>query len=142
MHISRARRVLIIALPLALHAPALATKPCPPSPCATEGGAISIAKCRSIAAWVATGTISEVVHHEQGYPLLRDFAEFTFNVTAWEKGAAKQRALRFRVAWCENSQPLPRDTSGTFRFFGLPLPSDPSLPNLYIHFEPVQPQRQ
>jgi hypothetical protein len=122
------------ALPPAAHA----TKPCLPPPCETGGGAIDVAKCREIAAWVATGTITGVVHHEQGSPLFKDFAEFTFTVRTQEKGAGLVgREIRFAVGWCENAQPLPKDTSGTFRMFGLALPADPSIPNQYLHFEPV-----
>lgn len=106
------------------------------------GGAIDLAKCQSLADWIATGTITGVVHHEQGYSLLKDFAELTFVVQAWEKGSGKVgQELRFQVGWCENMQPVPEDTSGTFRFYGLPLPKDSSLPNQYLYFEPVKVQR-
>jgi|SRR5664279_1352248 len=126
----------------ALLPPAFATKPCLPSPCETRGGTIDVAKCQGLADWIATGTITNVVHHEQGDPLFKDFAEFTFTVQSLEKGTGLVgREIRFQVGWCENSQPLPKDTSGTFRIFGLPLPKDPSIPNQYFHFEPINAQR-
>jgi len=134
-------RVILITLGVtALQPPGFATKPCLPSPCETKGGTIDVARCQILADWIATGTITSVVHHEQGYPLLKDFAEFTFTVQTSEKGASMVgREIRFQVGWCENSQPLPKDTSGTFRIFGLPLPKDASLPNQYLHFEPLIP---
>jgi hypothetical protein len=137
-----AYRILLISLIFcAAGAPLLATQPCMPSPCATAGK-IDLGKCRNLADWVATGTISRVVHHEEGYPLFKDFAEFTFTVKKWEKGSGKVGSeRRFKVGWCQNYLQLPRDTSGTFRFFGLPLPRDPSLPNQYLYFEPVQARR-
>jgi hypothetical protein len=132
-------RVMLIAVGVAaLQSPVLATKPCLPSPCETTGGTIDRAKCQRLADWIATGTMTSVVQHEQGYPLLKDFAEFTFTVQTWEKGNGKiGREFRFQVGWCENSQPLPKDTSGTFRVFGLPLPKDPSVPNQYLNLEPI-----
>ena len=137
-------RVLLISLVFgALHAPVLATQPCLPSPCSTVGGTVDLAQCRKLAGWIATGTITRVVHHEEGYPVFKDFAEFTFTIKTWEKNAVKsRRELRFQVGWCNNTQPVPKDTSGTFRFFGLPLPKDPSLANQYLYFEPVQARRQ
>jgi hypothetical protein len=136
-------RVMLIALGVAVvQPPALATKPCLPSPCETKGGTIDAAKCRNLADWVATGTITNVVHHEQGDPLFKDFAEFTFTAQTSEKGASMVgREIRFQVGWCENAQPLPKDTSGAFRIFGLPLPKDASIPNQYLHFEALKVQR-
>jgi hypothetical protein len=119
-----------------LSGPAGATKPCPPEPCRTPSGSLDPRKCGERAAWVAVGEIADVVHHEQGPPLLKDFAEFTFRVSAWEKRASSQPSeLRFRVGWCDNPRELPKDHSGRFRFYGLPFPSDPSLPNTYIDFQ-------
>jgi hypothetical protein len=123
---------------LATAGPSLATKPCIPGPCEAPGGGTDLKRCQSVADWVAVGTITKVVRHEQGPPLNKDFAEFTFTVNTWEKGAGKPlQEIRFQVGWCENTRPLPRDTSGLFRFFGPALPADPSLPNHYLHFEPV-----
>jgi hypothetical protein len=126
----------------ALQPPLFATKPCLPSPCETKGGTIDVARCQSLADWIAIGTITNVIHHEQGAPLFKDFAEFTFTVQTSEKGTNMVgREIRFQVGWCENSQPLPKDTSGRFRIFGLPLPKDASVPNRYLHFEPLEVQR-
>ena len=76
---------VLIAVP---SSPALSTKPCPPPPCESHGK-LDPEKCQTLAAWVAVGTISNVVHHEQGPPLSKDFAEFTLTVQKWEKGAGK-----------------------------------------------------
>ncbi len=92
-----------------------------------------------LSAWVAVGTIEDVVHHETGPPLLKDFAEFTFRVQRWEKGSSPDgQKIRFRVGWCQNSQTLPKDTSGPFRFFGLALPKDSSTLPEYLHFEKLE----
>ena len=133
-------RLLIVGLVIgAVHAPALATEPCLPSPCAAADYSVDTAKCSRLAEWIATGTITSVVHHKQGDPVFKDFAEFTFTVKTSEKGAmAVGRQLRFQVGWCQNWKALPKDTSGIFRFFGLPLPADATLPNQYLFFEPVQ----
>ena len=117
---------------------ALATKPCMPGPCVGSGGGIDIRQCERIADWIAVGTISEVVHHEMGFPLLKDFAEFTFTAQSWEKGEGRVgQEIRFKVGWCENTRPLPKDTSGSFRFFGKTLATAPPFLNQYIHFEPL-----
>jgi hypothetical protein len=117
---------------------AAATKLCPPDPCRSPSGSLDAGKCRDLAAWIAVGEIVDVVHHEQGPPLQKDFAEFTLRISTWEKRADSQPAeLRFRVGWCDNAQEVPRDHAGTFRFFGLPLPSDPTRPNQYLAFEPL-----
>jgi len=113
-----------------------ATEPCLPSPCSGANQAIDTARCRGLADWVATGTITRVVHHVQGEPVFKDFADFTFTVHASEKGAMKPgREIRFQVGWCQNWLQLPKDTSGTFRFYGLPLPSDSGVPGQYLYFE-------
>jgi len=118
--------------------PARATEPCLPSPCAGANNAVDVAKCRGLADWVAIGTITSVVHHKQGDPLFKDFADFTFTVKGSEKGTLKPgRTIRFQVGWCQNWLALPKDTGGTFRFYGLPFPTDSSLPNQYLYFERV-----
>jgi hypothetical protein len=115
-----------------------ATEPCMPSPCSGANYAIDVAKCRSLADWVATGTITRVVHHRQGEPVFKDFADFTFTVKASEKGTMKPgREIAFQVGWCQNWLQLPKETSGTFRFYGLPLPADAGVPNQYLYFERV-----
>jgi hypothetical protein len=123
-------------------APAFATKPCPPPPCAARAGSVDGAKCAALAAWVAVGGISKIVHHHEGPPLSKDFAEFTFTVTSWEKGSGTPgQQIRFQVGWCENGRPLPEDTAGSFRFFGEALPADVSFAGRYLDFEAVQPAR-
>ena len=79
-------RALAIAIALAASGYSNATKPCLPSPCEAAGVGFKAEKCNAAAAWIATGTISEVVRHPQGPPLSKDFAEFTFTISAWEKG--------------------------------------------------------
>ena len=127
-----AAAAVAVALPLS----ALATKPCERSPCESESGGVDLAACARAADWIATGTITAVVHHGQGYPLLKDFADFTFVAQRWEKGAgAPGQRVRFRVGWCDNREPLPPDTSGTFRFYGEALPKDAASAPKYLHFE-------
>lgn len=119
-------------------APVRATKPCPPPVCRDDAGAIDAARCKALSDWVAIGTIGAVVHHEEPYPLLKDFAEFSFTITTPEKGPVEVgQVLRFRVGWCENSRPPPENTSGLFRFFGL-LSSDPTQPR-FLDFERAGP---
>jgi hypothetical protein len=133
------RQQLALLFIIILANPAFATTPCPPPPCRTGAGDIDVGQCRELAGWVATGKISDVVHHEEGFPLLKDFAEFTFRVDAWEKGNGKVgHALRFKVGWCDNWQTPPKDISGSFRFYGVALPQDPSTPNQFLYFEPVR----
>jgi hypothetical protein len=85
---------------------------------------------------VAVGRISKVVHHPAGYPLLKDFAQFTFTVERWEKGdRTTRRELRFKVGWCENQQEPPTDKSGQahqVRIFGAPASSSGEPRYLYI----------
>jgi hypothetical protein len=135
------RQLLALVLAICLANCAFATTPCPPPPCRNSAGDIDVDQCRALAGWVAIGKISDVAHHEEGFPLLKDFAEFTFTVDAWEKGTGKVgRALRFKVGWCDNWQTPPKDISGRFRFYGVALPTDSSTPNQFLYFEPVQPQ--
>lgn len=137
------RLLFVILIACAVQRPALATEPCLPSPCAGTNYTVDVAKCRVLADWVATGTITSVVHHQQGDPVFKDFADFTLTVKGTEKGTIKVgRTIRFQVGWCQNWLALPRDTSGTFRFFGLPLPADSSLPNQYLYFERAQAHHQ
>jgi len=132
--------VFAVLIACAVQLPAFATEPCLPSPCAGANYTVDVAKCRGLADWVATGTITRVVHHRQGDPVFKDFADFTLTVKTSEKGTIKVgQAIRFQVGWCQNWLGLPKDTNGTFRFYGLPLPADPSLPNQYLYFERVQP---
>jgi len=113
-----------------------ATKPCEASPCQASSGALDRKACEAAAAWVAVGKISKVVHHPSGYPLLKDFAQFTFTVARWEKGDGKMsRELRFKVGWCENQQEPPVDKSGqahAVRIFGAPASSAGEPRYLYL----------
>lgn len=91
----------------------LATKPCNPPPC--EG--LDDAACAKQASWVAVGKITKVVRHPTGEPTFKDFAEFTFVPSKWEKGTGPKE-LKFRVGWCNNMRQVPDATAGDFRFFG------------------------
>ena len=102
-----------------------ATKPCEASPCMTSSGAFDRKACEEAAAWVAVGKIAKVVHHPAGYPLLKDFAQFTFTVERWDKSDGKtSRELRFKVGWCDNQQSLQATNRATHTRFAcsvLPL---------------------
>jgi hypothetical protein len=89
---------------------------------------------------VAVGTVSNVVHHPEGPPLSKDFAEFTFTARRWEKGKgqANQR-YRFKVGWCENQQVLPKDTTVPFRVFGTSPGAQGEL--RYVFLEPLTSKR-
>ena len=111
-----------------------ATKPCESSPCQAPSGELDRPRCQQLAAWVAVGSISSVVHHREGPPTLKDFAEFTFRVQRWEKSTGQVgQKFRFKVGWCDNRQELPKDTSGLFRFFG--TTSTPDGKPGYLFFE-------
>jgi hypothetical protein len=137
------RKRLIVAAVVAgwcvLPAPGVhATKPCPPAPCQDPSGKFDRPSCEALADWVAEGIITKVVHHREGPPLAKDFAEFTFRVHRWEKKASGAGAeVRFKVGWCVNEQELPADTSGIFRFFGKTTASPPAGGSVYLHFERV-----
>ena len=87
----------------------LATEPCLQSPCEDSSGSLVRSKCVEAATWVAVGAVSNVVHHPEGPPLSKDFAEFTFTARRWEKGKGQAgQRYRFRVGWCDNQQELPK----------------------------------
>ncbi len=88
---------------------ALATKPCPAREC--EGRT-----CAMLADVVVEGRITQVVHHPNGEPLFKDFAEFTLVVDKVLKGKAPSK-YRFRVGWCTNARALPEDTTGAYTFY-------------------------
>ena len=103
----------VLTLLLAL---AVSTKPCPRPPC--EG--LDDSACAGKADWVAVGKITQVVHHPTGDPMHKDFAEFTFVPSKWEKkpkGDAPAK-VEFRVGWCNNTRTVPANVAGSFRFFG------------------------
>jgi hypothetical protein len=127
-----------LALGVAVTPAALATKPCPPSPCENGMGQFDRTRCEASADWIAQGTITKVVHHREGPPLAKDFADFTFRIERWEKKAdGVGPEIRFKVGWCENRQELPPRTDGLFRVFGLfPSRASPHDPR-YLFLEPV-----
>lgn len=90
----------------------LSTKPCNPPPC--EG--LDDAACAKKATWVMVGRITNVVRHPTGEPTFKDFAEFTFVPSRWEKGSGPKE-LKFRVGWCHNMREVPNPATGEFRFF-------------------------
>jgi hypothetical protein len=117
---------------------AYATKPCPQAPCHDASHRFNRSQCEQLADWVAEGRIAAVVHHPEGPPLSKDFAEFTFRITRFAKRAqGVGPEVRFRVGWCDNRQELPLNTTGVFRFFGLVSnPAAPGQPG-YLYFEPL-----
>jgi hypothetical protein len=112
-----------------------ATKPCPPLPFFDEKGNFDRDKCAERSNWIAVGTITNVVHHPEGMPLNKDFAEFTFVIAKWEKGEVKDpKKIQFRVGWCNNRQEVPADISGMFRFYGEAL-NEKAANAQYLYFE-------
>jgi len=95
----------------------ISTKPCPAPECKGES-------CRAKADYVALGTITNVVHHPEPAPLLKDFAEFTLVVTKCEKGTCPKE-IKYRVGWCTNARTLPADTKGEFIFYGKKSSAEP-----------------
>ena len=134
------RAVVAIVACLARTSVTSATEPCLRSPCEDSYGSLVRSRCVEAAAWVAVGAVSNVVHHPEGPPLSKDFAEFTFTVRRWEmgKGQANQR-YRFKVGWCENQQVLPKDTTVPFRVFGT-SPGAQGEPR-YLFLEPLTSKR-
>jgi hypothetical protein len=126
-----------LALLLALLAlPLNATKPCPPSPCLSyPGGRFDYDKCQNASDWVALGRIKNLVHHPAGYPLLKDFATFTFVVDRWLRGGDRKiREIPFTVGWCKNTQEMTGDY-GYFTFWGKNQPKVANAEWEYVYFE-------
>lgn len=100
-----------------------ATKPCPQPPCDDT----DVACWEQHASWIAVGTIGEVRRHPMGTPLMKDFASYVLQVTAWEKthDQREPRRLSMQVGWCDSAKQLPRDLSGTFRFYGKLMAAEP-----------------
>lgn len=129
-------RLLAVALLASLPTLAQATKPCPASACAGADGSIDAARCRDVASWIAVGAVAGVEHHFEGPPLAKDFATFTLKVERWEKGSyANVLEMPFQVGWCDNFEELPRDVSGSLRFYGTGTPG--SADARYLHIEPA-----
>jgi len=99
-----ATKVILFAVGVAVpRLPAFATKSCLPSPCETGGGAFDAVKCKTVADWIATGTITRIVHHQQEEPLYKDFAEFTFTARRRAKAMSMppDASLKTEAAACE-----------------------------------------
>lgn len=118
--------------------PSWATKPCGPSICNNEKD------CFKQAEWVAVGSIKNIQHDYVGPPLLKDFAQFDLFIERWEKGEDKTvKLVKFKVGWCENSQPLPISIKSKYRFFGNNSPKlpfnkkQPSASPQYLMFVPI-----
>jgi hypothetical protein len=116
-----------------------ATKPCPTPKCYNENLNFNLEECRKIADWIAVGNITDVENSEQGYPLNKNFASFTLQVSRWEKGGGEKIAqIKFKVGWCDNWQELPTDTSGLFRFYGESISDDgQNDSNHYYYFQKI-----
>jgi hypothetical protein len=124
-----------LALLLALLAlPLGATPPCPSSPC-YRAGKFDAARCEAASDWMALGTIKNLVHHKAGYPLMKDFATFTFVVDRWVRGRdRKMKEIPFTVGWCRNGEEMTGDY-GYFMFWGKNKPKTPNAEWEYLHFE-------
>ncbi len=130
-------KLITIIISIFIATPTFATKPCPQLPCFLQSK-LDKEKCVAAADWIATGTIALVAHNYIGEPLNKDFANFTFMVKTQQKGKSSiQKELLFTVGWCNNSKPLPKDTSGLFRFYGVTYKSIDNKTNIheYLHFE-------
>jgi len=44
-----------------------------------------------------TGHIVDVIHHPAGYPANKDFAEFVFEISRWEKGEKAELRLISKI---------------------------------------------
>jgi len=82
----------------------------PRPPCWTPNAQFDPAVCDAKAGWIAIGHITKLVHHPSGYPLNKDFTEFTFVVDRWIKGGDKlPREIPFRTQWCTNGDVMQTD---------------------------------
>jgi hypothetical protein len=117
---------------------AFATKPCPPPPCRTPQAESDPAVCDAKADWIGIGHVTKLVHHLAGYPLNKDFTEFTFVAGRWIKGGEKlPREILFRTQWCTNGEVMQTD-KGAFRFWGKNRPDVPNAEWEFLHFEKVE----
>jgi hypothetical protein len=118
--------------------PAFATKPCPPPPCWTPTVQFDPVVCDAKAGWIAIGHVTKLIHHPSGYPLNKDFTEFTFIVDRWIKGGDKLlHEIPFRTQWCSNAGVM-QTGKGTFRFWGKNRPDVPNAEWEFLHFEKVE----
>ena len=104
------------------HSPVKATMPCP-SPLSDQIYSDQSLRDyrRKISNWILVGTIEDVIHSKIEAPFFTDFATFSLRVIDWEKSSPKlkhRKKLKLQVGWCDNP-PLPDDTSGKFRFYGI-----------------------
>ena len=129
-------KLFTLAFLLALIAcSAFATKPCPPPPCSTPKAQFDPAVCDAKADWIAIGHVTKLIHHPTGYPLNKDFTEFTFVIDRWIKGGDKlPHEIPFRTQWCTNGESMQSD-KGTFRFWGKNRPDVPNAEWEFLRFE-------
>ena len=97
---------------------------CSPPPSTHDGNTGTIGLALQVAPGVTINTIS--------WSIANAASGFTQSGTV---NVQNSNTIRFQVGWCQNWLQLPRDTSGTFRFYGLPLPSDSGVPGQYLYFE-------
>ena len=132
------KRLLLCALLGFFACSAFATPPCPPPPCWTPKTQFDPAVCDAKADWIAIGRVTKLVHHPTGYPLLKDFTEFTFVVERWIKGGDKlPREIAFHTEWCRNGETMSDDT-GTFKFWGKNKPDIVNVEWEFLHFEKIE----
>jgi hypothetical protein len=127
-----------IALLLFLALPLYATPPCPPPPCLDQPqGTFNAKKCDALSDWQAVGHITKLVHHPADYPLLKDFATFTFVIDQWVRGGDRTiKEIPFQVGWCRNAEVMTGD-HGWFMFWGKNKPPVANAEWEYLHFERV-----
>ena len=115
-----------VGLFLLLAAPAWATKPCPPPPCAPSGiwTGFDAALCFRKARWVAVGRIVDVRRDKSKRPKqIKGFDRFTFHIVRWEKGrVANVDRVRMQVGWCRNARVIPPKYGGLWRIYGANAP--------------------
>jgi hypothetical protein len=128
------RRLVTVAV-LGWALTATATKPCPEDPCYTPGE-FHAGACRALAKWIVVARLTAIRHQPQPAPVLKDFAEFEVQIEKWEKGQSTVEKLQFRVGWCDNSLPPPKQIGARMRIYGK---GDPGAREpQYLGLEPLK----
>ena len=131
------KRLVLATLLAFLACSSFATPPCPPPPCWTPKTQFDPVVCDAKADWIAVGHVTNLIHHPAGYPLNKDFTEFTLVVDRWIKGGDNlPHEIAFHTGWCTNGEQM-RDDAGTFRFWGKNKPEVVNAEWEFLHFEKV-----
>jgi hypothetical protein len=121
---------------------AFATKPCPPPPCGNPKTQFDPAVCDTKADWIAVGHVTKLIHHPAGFPLNKDFTEFTFVVDRWIKGGERlPHEIPFHTQWCTNGEEM-RTGAGTFRLWGKNRPDAANAEWEFLHFEKMDVEKK